>query len=92
MLRPDGPQLDLSLLQDVVKPQIPAQVTYGNCLPHITGETALTCVAPSLSQSSSADPIEKRLSRLKKKLKQVETLKEKQAKGEKLEANQVVHV
>lgn len=39
--------------------------------------------------ATSTDPTEKKLFRLQKKLQQVQSLKEKLAKGEKLEANQV---
>ena len=39
--------------------------------------------------SSSSDPTDKKLSRLRKKLAQIEALKSRQEKGEKLEATQV---
>ena len=41
------------------------------------------------SVSESTDPTEKKLGKLKKKLQQIESLKQRQASGEKLEANQV---
>ena len=53
-------------------------------------DSLATYILTSLQQvSSSSDPLDKTLSKLKKKLRQIETLEEKRASGEQLEANQV---
>lgn len=46
----------------------------------------------SPAMGSSLDPTEKKLSRLRKKLKQIEDLKAKRDKGEQLETNQVIGI
>ncbi len=48
--------------------------------------------SPQLTLAAGSDPTEKKLGKLRKKLQQVESLKERRDRGEKLETNQVTMV